>query len=276
MAILLVCGLAVTGNLTGKEKLNPEQLIEKHLASIGSPQARAAVESIAAAGEAQVVPRVGGAGRIGGTAQIVSTPGKMLLAMVFAGQADYPHEKISMVDGKVNVANLRPGVRSPLGEFLYVQERPVQEGLLAGALCADWALANVVEQRPKLKYRGVKKIEGTRLHQLDYRPRKRTDLTIRLFFDETTYRHVRSEYRMRIAAAMGATPEESAQQQEQRFTLVEEFSDFREENGLTLPHNYKISYTTEGQRTFMVDWILTLQQFAFNQPLAADIFDVTD
>ncbi len=57
-------------------------------------------------------------------------------------------------------------------------------------------------------------------------------------------------------------------------SLIEEFSDFRKEDQLTLPHTYAIHLTIKAQSTRSVDWVLTFSQFAFNQPIDAKAFNV--
>jgi len=59
--------------------------------------------------------------------------------------------------------------------------------------------------------------------------------------------------------------------------MVEDFSDFRKEAGLVLPHKYKISLeeTTGQNGTLKADWELNLSQFAFNQRLDPNSFDVS-
>jgi hypothetical protein len=57
--------------------------------------------------------------------------------------------------------------------------------------------------------------------------------------------------------------------------MVEEFSDFREENKLTLPHAYKISLEIlTGNGTTSYEWLMDLKQFAFNQPIDDKDFKV--
>ena len=57
--------------------------------------------------------------------------------------------------------------------------------------------------------------------------------------------------------------------------MVEEFSDFSKESGLTLPHTYKIWLELEQKNgSLRVDWALTLTEFAFNQAIPPGTFNV--
>jgi len=61
---------------------------------------------------------------------------------------------------------------------------------------------------------------------------------------------------------------------ERRYKLVEEFSLFRVESGLNLPHIYRIEFAADTQSgTFLAEWTATLTQFAFNQPIDPAAFN---
>jgi hypothetical protein len=103
-----------------------------------------------------------------------------------------------------------------------------------------------------------------------------SDLKITLSFDAETFHHVRTEYERSVIAQMGGTPETSANQSETRYKLVEDFSDFKKEGGLTLPHAYKIQLeiTTGSRGAVKAQWEMTLSQFQFNQRIEPGSFDV--
>lgn len=94
-------------------------------------------------------------------------------------------------------------------------------------------------------------------------------------FDPETYRHVRTEYKRVIAARQGANIDASARMSETRHTLIEDFSDFRKENGLTLPHTYTIHLEIlSGNGTTSYEWAMYLQRFVFNQEIDDNDFKV--
>lgn len=264
LAALLAGG---TWSLQAKDKMTPEELVARHLESIGTAEARAGFSNLTAAGQASAIPRVGGSGRIDGQGRITSAPDRCLIYMRF-DNPNYIQEALLFNGDSVEVAFMKPGQRSPLGELLYTQDLLLKEGLFGGTLTRHWPLLDLEGNNPNLKYRGLRKIDKEKYHELEYRARKgKTDMRIRLYFEQETFRHVQSDYRMTIAAAMGARPEDSSQQSETRYHLIEEFSDFRPENGLTLPHQYRIRYDVSGNSTLRIDWEMILEQFQFNQPL---------
>ncbi|MEO8072958.1 MAG: hypothetical protein ABI686_06895, partial [Acidobacteriota bacterium] len=82
------------------------------------------------------------------------------------------------------------------------------------------------------------------------------------------------EYKRTSSAGIGTTPDQSSRFSESRFKLTEDFSDFKTENGLTLPHNYRLNYSITGQNgTTEIQWSFIFNEFAFNQKLADGTFD---
>jgi hypothetical protein len=57
--------------------------------------------------------------------------------------------------------------------------------------------------------------------------------------------------------------------------MIEDFSLFKEEGGLTLPHIYtiKLSVDTQGG-TFLAEWTLKLTQFTFNEKIDPNSFSI--
>jgi hypothetical protein len=175
------------------------------------------------------------------------------------------------------VKPLRPGLRSPLGQFFLSHDVLFSEGLVGGTLSASWPLLTVAERKPKIEYSGLKKIDGKQAHELRYKPRKGSDLSIRLFFDAETFQHVRSEYDRTVVATMGSAPADSVSQRETRYKVVERFSDFRKEGSVTLPHSYRfelIIQSTSGNMNVIAE--TQLNKFSFNQTMATTDFVVDD
>jgi hypothetical protein len=270
MCILLVAIISATG---AAQKLKPEEVIAKHLESIGTAQARAAVKTQMAVGETTVTfisnKNQSAAGRV----VMVSEGTKNFFGMNL-NAADYPQEKFSFDGKNARVAFVRTNVRSDLGNFILSNGVLLEDGLLGGALNTSWALANLATTKAKISFDGMKKIDGKEVYALGYSPKGGSDVDIKLYFDKETFRHVRTEYKRISSAAIGRTINESARQSETRFKLTETYSDFRLENGLTLPHGYTINYSVSGQNgTSEIEWKFNLTEFGFNQNLDAKTFD---
>ncbi len=255
------------------DKLSTEELVTKHLASIGSTEDIAASRTRVAIGATQARLRLTNTPvELSGPAQLASDGDKFLLAMVFPAN-NYPHEKFSFDGENVIIGVLTQGGRSVLGNFLSSQPALVKHGLIGGVLSSAWPLFNLDHRDAKLSYAGTDKINGKPVHKLKYTPRNAGDLTINLYFDANTFQHVRSQYDYVVSARQGAIAETSVSQRDNRFKLVEEFSDFQPTGKLMLPHTYTIDLTVElSNRTQTLEWTINLQQFSFSETIDPRVF----
>lgn len=256
------------------EKLKAEELVTKHLDSIGSDKARSAVTTRIIAGTSQVIFRTTPVGQASGRAVLASEGLKSLIGMSFRSPV-YPQEEFGFNGNSFIAAFVTPGIRSSLGSFLMNHDLLFKQGLMGGTLSSSWLLLDSPRRQPHLEYAGVKKIENRTLHELKYQPRGGSDLQISIFFDEKTYEHLRTEYRRVIAATTGNRAYSNVEERESRYKMVEEFSDFKIEEQLNLPHTYKISLTVDTQSgTFAAEWLLKLTQFTFNQKIDPNSFSI--
>lgn len=268
--------LSLSWLLQAKEaKLKPEELIEKHLAAIGTPEARAEVKSRMMNGTAEVVFRVGSFGQLSGGSTFASQGNRVRLALKFP-HPEYPGEQLAFDGEDVSVGVIHSGRRSELSQFVHEYDALLKEGLMGGVTSTAWCLLDVKTRQPRMAYNGLKKFEGRELHELRYRPRKGLgDFVITLYFEPDTFRHVYTTYVLKIASYMGATPEESARQRDVFYRMREEFGDFRTVDGLTLPHSYKLALTYEGQnQTRLTQWTAAFGEVRHNPELDPSIFAV--
>ena len=264
------CGVNVVA-----QKLTAPEVVAKHLASIGTANARTAVKSRIIAGGSQVIFRTEPAGQAIGKAVLASEGSKSLLGMSFPSPV-YPREQFGFNGNTFIAAFVTPGVRSVLGSFLMTNDAIFKQGLMSGALSSDWALLDMRSRHAKVEYAGTKKIDDRSVHELKYFPSNGSDLRISLFFEPETFRHVRTEYERIIPAQMDTRSLTNVQTRESRYKLIEEFSLFRQEGGLMLPHIYtiKLSVDTQGG-TFLADWTLKFTQFTFNEKIDPNSFSIS-
>lgn len=271
------------------DKIQPEEIVAKHLESIGAAETRASVHSRIAAGTVAATLRSPGTAKFSGKAVMASDGNKNMIKMGFEDAGSY-QERFGFDGRDLTIGFVRPGVRGYWGDFLNTHQNIIKEGLVGGTLSDAWPLLNLSEKKPKLEYHGIKKIDGKSLHELKYIPRGTSDLDISLFFDTETFQHVRTEYTRFISAGLGTgvigtgrvsgasqsgAIDASGQQRSTRYKMVEEFSDFRKESGLTLPHSYKVGLELDTRAgTLIGDWEFTLTDFAFNQPIPLATFNV--
>ncbi len=253
------------------DKLKTEEILAKHLDSIGTADARKSITSIMASGTAKAVSKGRNAGETDGLVVMISDGEKNLIGMRFPIN-DYPYEKMGYDGNEFTVAFLKPGQRSLLGSFMLENKDTFKVGILGGTLSTAWELLNYDEKVGKLKCGGIKTVDEIKAYKCDYSPRK-SDLNVNLYFDAETFRHFKTEYTRVISGGQGLGVNNSARQQEKRYKLVEIFSDFKEVNKLTLPHKYTLTYeATENDSGLAFDWRMELNDFKFNESIEAKNF----
>lgn len=100
-------------------------------------------------------------------------------------------------------------------------------------------------------------------------------MDVTLFFDKETFRHVRTEYKRKASASIGRTIDESSRQSETRFKVSEDYSEFKEFEGITMPTKYRIHYSMSGANgTTEVAWTCIFTEFAFNQKFEPSSFEI--
>lgn len=174
--------------------------------------------------------------------------------------------------------------RNPLADFLQSQRGLLTEGLFGGTLTTAWALLDVPGREPRLRFRGIQKVEfrgveqvvDRRLYELDYHVRHgNTDSKNRLYFDPETFRHVMSVYEVTTPAPMGANPTDSARQRSSRFTLEERFEYFRDFDGFTQPTTWTIEYRHSTRTSGLtMQWVCRFNQHAENMEIPSGLFEV--
>ena len=271
---LLLAALLACASQAAAQKMKAEDVVAKHLEAIGKAELRAPTRTRAAGGGISVLLRnSAGGGRPEGQALIASEGVKLLYITEFK-QADYPFERMGFDGKKVTVRQYQPGRRTAFGEFVLSHDVLFKEGLIGGALTSAWPLLNLAERGAKVSYDGTAKINGREAHKLSYKPKKGSDLKVKLYFDAETFQHVRSEYERVVAATMGPVPGSSAGRIDTRYRLVEDFGEYKDEKGLMLPHTYKVEYQVTSEiGPVLVDWLFHLDTFTFEQPIDPALFD---
>ncbi len=234
--VLCICSSALANDTS--------DLVKNQLNSIGPEQFRTAAKSRAVQG-ATTFRLLSGSGAQDGKEVLISEENKVV-ALLKLPNPSYHGERF-VYDGKarVNVVYISPGKYSTLGSFVEVHQEILKDGLFGGTLLTGWALANIDRNNPKLRDQGLKKVNGRELRRVQYEPAKRSDLEIFLYFDPQTMRHVSTTYSLTISPKMGATELENAKQDYTRYFLEERFDDFKEVDGLHLPHKWTIQFTSE-------------------------------
>jgi hypothetical protein len=303
ITILCLC-LLVFQSFAATDITNPDDLVTRHIKSIGSPGILSEVQSRGFVGQGTAKYVQGGTGVSVGTGFFVSQGKKESLRLVF-NSADYPGEYIAY-DGKdVTVKNPQPGQKSPLPEFLLRFKGIIKQGFLGGTLSTSWPLLNITKDaKPDMKLRKAT-VEKHELYELEYQPKEKIAyVKIKMYFDPETFHHVRTDYLVRTqndastqdpTLRVDTTAAEPTSGQVGTFSgprsnvksadimgtipdsiyhLVEKFDDFKPESGLTLPHKYTLEYTVEGSgNTIITDWELIAEKWTpLNMPYKDELF----
>ena len=273
---LIACLVVLLGTTAAfSQKASVEEVVSGHLASIGAPEARAAIKSRIFQGSVVATIRIGGSGTSKGGA-VMSSQGRMSLLGIIFGLQQYTNEKAAYNGRKLSLGELSPGVRTNLGGFFLTHDVIFKEGLIGGALSSAWPFLDLESRNPKLRYAGTKKVNDRQAHVLAYEPKNGSNLEIRIYFDAENFRHLRTEYTQEFPPPPVVNPQAAARQKESRLKFTEDFSDFKVERGLSLPHTYKMQLTFDTPNNpLLQDWVLSLTQFNFNLPLTEQQFDLT-
>ena len=286
--VLLIALLFLTSTVSwaSDEPKTADDLIAKHLESIGTADARAKATSRGVDGVAHydfVIRNTTGKGD--GELKFASSGHKMRVVMNL-GMSNYTGEDFVCDGGDVFVAGtVGVGKKSLLGGFVDQRWELLNEGVFGGTLSTAWALLDMKGRNVKLKYNGLKKVSGQQLLELRFEPKKtRDDLQIRLYFDPQTYRHVMTVYDVRIPAGERNTPSSTQTNvnanggtratgnsrvsmngmgnDEARRTYKETFTDFKTVDGLTLPSHWTIEIRDDMSTTDTMKWNFDVQTIA--------------
>jgi len=256
-------------------KLSADEVINKHLESLGSTDARAAIKSRVLAGtgifNVKLRPE-----KVGGPVQFASVDDKLLLAFVFNAN-NYPYEKVGF-DGKdLTVTTLPGGGLSPLGGFLKSSKFVLKRGLFGGVLSQSWALANR-DKESRFEAAGTTKINDRPAYKVKYSTSGIGDMSVLLYFDAETFYHVRTEYFYRTGQLTSPNPDSRSGgliggAAPSNFTLTEDFSNFAKANDIVLPMTYIIEYSSNAGKPWV--WTANFTQVFNNQEIEPAAFRVS-
>jgi hypothetical protein len=277
--LLLFIGASIA---CAKENPTADEILQRHLDSIGTASIRVAAKSRVVEGTASYRVLVGGSGRIDGKAVIVSEGRKLHVLLKI--NAQYTGEQFICDGDKTSVAGTYlDKSRSEFGEFLRGEDVPLREGLLGGELSTAWPLLDLASRKGKLRYQGLTKVDGVDLYAVTYQPKKGTDLDITLLFEPQTFHHVGTVYAVNVHAGLGmsdsgdrASETESARQSQTRYRIEEKFGDFKTADGLTLPNHYDLRFQQELQNGFtkQVEWEVNVTRVLNNISVDARNFQI--
>ena len=237
VSILLMAMLSFS---VAKDDFQVSDFVTRHLNSIGTEQARAAVKNRASEGTMRFHMQYRGGNADG--KEVFVSDGNKLVSLLKLPNPSYHGERFVSDGKRTTVATLKPGVYSELGQFVNSQDEILTNGLWGGTLSTGWALFDLQGRHVELQYKGRKNIEGRELQQFRFLPSKRSDLEIRLYFDSETARHVMTTYELTIAPHIATSEQATARQKPTSYRLEERFAEFKQYDGLWLPGRWTIQF----------------------------------
>ncbi len=274
-AILMLGVVGLAQDDKKSDKVTGDELVAKHLASIGTPEDIAAVKTLIFSGDGTLTSTLKSTASLSGQSQFGSEGNKMVFAIVF-NSTEYPYDKVAY-DGKSQSVGYPNGNPSILSEFIKAQSALLKNGFFGGALSTAWALYDVKGHKIKLDSASISKIDGKQLYKVKYSPGD--NLRIAMYFEPETFRHVMTEYEYSIVAGMKSRdPTAASASKESHYKLREEFSDFKVVGKLTLPHEYTIQIDivdpNSGKGARSLTWHINYKDVYFNEPLQPGTFKV--
>src|SRR5690348_15399006 len=201
----IIAAVAIPAVAADTPKVSVEDLIAKHLASLGTSEARAANPACGIEAASKFAVMMGGAGGGDGTLRMASDGQKLRVVMRF-NTPNYMGEDLGSDGSKVNVAIRVQGKPSLLSQFFLDRQDLLKEGLFGGTLTSGWLFLDPKAPQFKMKYSGLKKVDGRDLHELQYETRKDIgDIHVRIYLEPETYRHVLTTYEAKMKGQTKAT-----------------------------------------------------------------------
>ncbi|MDD5541543.1 MAG: hypothetical protein PHX83_00035 [Acidobacteriia bacterium] len=271
VGVVLIATLTAPAFAKGP-KVDSQDLITKHLQSIGAPQALVAETNCIAEGTGELRILTGGSGYLKGPLDLVSAGDQTLYVLKFS-MPYYSAEEFGFNGKSAEIGYIQPGQRSTLGTFLFAHKELISEGLLGGVLSTAWPLRHLDQRHASLHVRDLKKVGNRELYEVRYQTKRNSDLTISLYFDPQTFRHVMSVYTLEISAGIvSGIPDASAFLRERQYRIEEDFDNFQQFGDLTLPTHWRLQFSTDAQVTQITQWDMNFNKLSFNQNLSPDVF----
>lgn len=265
VGLSLFATFALTGLAQENQKLTLQQVIERHVAAVGTSEARQMHRACGLQGTAKFRIAMGGTGQAEGPFKLASDGQKLRMVMRF-NTGNYMGEDFVTDGAKVQVANLVSGKPTLLGQFFADRASLLKEGLFGGAIGGDWVLFDPKATELKLSYNGLKNVDGRPLHELVYEPKKNVgEIRIRLYLEPETYRHVLTMYDAKMFSQGGTTAMGRGRsapdmtRQESRISLKEQFDDFQQVDGVTMPKKWTMELTNDSKGGSRLEWIVTVE-----------------
>jgi len=264
-----------------ENRLSPEEIIARHLQSLGSSDQINKAKKRMAIGGSEFIIRLRSATAVGRA--VLASDGQNMAFFSTFNMSDYKMERIGIFSDKIDIPFVIPGRRSPLGSWLTAYDRTINDRIFGGTVFSTWLFSREKSEWGKMETEGKKKIGDREAWVVSYTPTKslKAGSFIRLYFDTETFRHLRTVYRQTETengfydtgtrgSNKGSTGRDwDASMASNSSTLTEDFEEYRKEGGLVLPHKYGIKLSVDsaaGTSEFKWDFSIEEYRIADNFP----------
>lgn len=283
--VALLALLTLAGSSIGQQKLSPGEIIAKHLESIGRSDSITVAKKRMAVGSSAFSIRT--ASKKANGRVVMASDGSDLAFVSTFNMSDYQMERIGLFGNKINIPFIIPGRRSGLGTFLATYNKLMDDRIFGGCIFSTWPFLEQGGVRGKLETEGSKKVGDREAWVINYIPKGGLSggSSIKLYFDAENFHHLRTVYRQKEsengfydtgskASNMGRAPDTwGGQLANNGSTLTEDFEDFRDENGLMLPHKYSIQLSADvASGTTDYKWSFVIEEYKLIKDFPADFF----
>jgi hypothetical protein len=270
------------------QELTAAEIITNHIKSLGDPAVLEKVKNRGMVGKAAMEFKQGVTGSNSDGVFNFISEGKNLGMILSFPDNNYPGEYFAYNGKETSVADITPGMKSKLGEFLFKYNAIMKDGFLGGSMSVAWPLLHPEGQQGFTAKR--EKIKEFEFYVLE---KRLGDIKVKLFFDAKSFRHQRTEYDVKIKeditqnkqinlaqdpvqqTSSSPTPTRvgdltpkatiSDVQPETNYQLVEMFDSFSNVGNLVLPISYGIYFSYEGHNeTIIGQWSALVHKWVNN------------
>ena len=159
--LVLTLLLVLAATVKAQEKLTAEDILQRHLDSVGTAAIRSAAKSrVVEATASYRILLAANPAHYDGKAVMVSEGNKLqMLLKINAPQ--YTGERFKRYGDRTSIEATNVNqTRSELGTLLESDDSPIREGLIGGVLTTGWPLFDMGAHQGKVQYQGLKKIAG--------------------------------------------------------------------------------------------------------------------
>jgi hypothetical protein len=269
--ISLIAGASAQKSNNKFPKLTVEEVVKKHIESIGSPDGISAAKNRIFMGSGRFTSKIGYIGQLDATVQMASVDDKVLLAMIF-NSPEYQYEKFGF-DGKDVTVGI-PGGITDVGAFIKSNKGILRKGLFGGSLSSTWPLLDTKSDL-KLEYGGITEVGNRPAYKLKVSTGPLGDLSTSLYFDAETFQHVMTEYKLSQSPQLGGQLVDASKTPTYK-SLTERFSSFMKAGKIVLPTVYVLEYTiSDGYGTLSETFSMKFTEGYFDQKVDDSVFRVS-